>query len=126
MLSLVDFCACALTGNRTGDPLVRRPVLNPLSYTSQGETFYFFFLILLFFFYFNCCLSSFLPFTPTPALPTSLPLFLSSLVTVHVTPPCYCPCVLYTCFCKPFPLSPETPSLCFLTPRQLSHTHQGC
>ena len=28
--------ACALTGNRTGDPLVRRPVLNPLSYTGQG------------------------------------------------------------------------------------------
>ena len=30
--------ACALTGNRTGNPLVRRPVLNPLS--SQGETTY--------------------------------------------------------------------------------------
>ena len=29
--------ACALTGNRTGDPLVRTPVLNPLSHTSQGE-----------------------------------------------------------------------------------------
>ena len=28
--------ACALTGNRTGDPLVHRPVLNPLSHTSQG------------------------------------------------------------------------------------------
>ena len=28
--------ACALTGNRTGEPLVRRPALNPLSYTSQG------------------------------------------------------------------------------------------
>ena len=28
--------ACALTGNQTNDPLVRRPVLNPLSYTSQG------------------------------------------------------------------------------------------
>ena len=28
--------ACALTGNSNGDPLVRRPVLNPLSYTSQG------------------------------------------------------------------------------------------
>ena len=27
---------CALTGNRTGDPLVRRPALNPLSHTSQG------------------------------------------------------------------------------------------
>ena len=28
--------ACALTGNQTGDPLVRRLVLNPLSHTSQG------------------------------------------------------------------------------------------
>ena len=28
--------ACALTGNRTGDPLVHRPVLNPPSHTSQG------------------------------------------------------------------------------------------
>ena len=28
--------ACALTGNRTGDSLVHRPTLNPLSYTSQG------------------------------------------------------------------------------------------
>ena len=29
--------ACALTGNQTGDPLVRRPTLNPLSHTSQGK-----------------------------------------------------------------------------------------
>ena len=29
--------ACALTGNRTGDPLVHRLVLNPLSHTSQGR-----------------------------------------------------------------------------------------
>ena len=29
--------ACALTGNRTGDPLVHRPALNPLSHTSQGQ-----------------------------------------------------------------------------------------
>ena len=28
--------ACALTGNQTGDPLVRRLVLKPLSCTSQG------------------------------------------------------------------------------------------
>ena len=28
--------ACALTGNRTGDPLVLRPVLNPLSHISQS------------------------------------------------------------------------------------------
>ena len=30
--------ACAPTGNRTSDPLVHRPVLNPLSHTSQGQT----------------------------------------------------------------------------------------
>ena len=29
--------ACALTGNRTDDPLLHRPALNPLSYTSQGS-----------------------------------------------------------------------------------------
>ena len=28
--------ACALTGNRTSDPLVYSPVLSPLSHTSQG------------------------------------------------------------------------------------------
>ena len=27
---------CALTGNGTGDPLVHRPILNPLSNNSQG------------------------------------------------------------------------------------------
>ena len=31
--------ACALTGNRTGDLLVHRPALNPLSDTSQGSLF---------------------------------------------------------------------------------------
>ena len=31
---------CTLTGNWTGDPLVRRPVLNPLSHTSQGWCFF--------------------------------------------------------------------------------------
>ena len=30
--------ACALTGNGTGDPLVHRLVLNPLSHTSQGKS----------------------------------------------------------------------------------------
>ena len=30
--------ACALTGNRTGEPLVHRPVLNPLRHTSPGHT----------------------------------------------------------------------------------------
>ena len=33
--------ACALTGNRTDNALVRRPALNPLSYSSQGNTLYF-------------------------------------------------------------------------------------
>ena len=28
--------ACALSGNQTSDPLVRRLVLNPLTHTSQG------------------------------------------------------------------------------------------
>ena len=29
---------CALTGNWTNDPLVRRPALNPLSHTNQGRS----------------------------------------------------------------------------------------
>ena len=29
--------ACALTGNQTGNPLVHRPALSPLSHTSQGK-----------------------------------------------------------------------------------------
>ena len=29
--------ACTLTGNRTGDPLVGRPALSPLSHTSRGS-----------------------------------------------------------------------------------------
>ena len=29
--------ACALTGNRTSDPVVHRLVLNPLSLTGQGS-----------------------------------------------------------------------------------------
>ena len=29
--------ACALTGNQTGDPLVLRPELSPLSHTCQGR-----------------------------------------------------------------------------------------
>ena len=33
--------ACALTGNQTSNPLVHRPMLNPLSYTSQGIYFLF-------------------------------------------------------------------------------------
>ena len=30
--------ACTLMGNWTGDPLVHKPTLNPLSYTNQGTT----------------------------------------------------------------------------------------
>ena len=30
--------ACTLTGNRTGDPLVHRLALSPLSHTSQGTS----------------------------------------------------------------------------------------
>ena len=36
--------ACALTGNQTCDSLVCRPVLNPLSYTSQVTNIYIFFI----------------------------------------------------------------------------------
>ena len=32
---------CALTGNQTGNPLVHRPALNPLSHTSQGSSYSF-------------------------------------------------------------------------------------
>ena len=30
--------ACALTGNRTGDPLIQSPALSPLSHTNQGNS----------------------------------------------------------------------------------------
>ena len=30
--------ACALTGHRTGDSLVHKSELNPLNYTSQGQS----------------------------------------------------------------------------------------
>ena len=33
--------ACALTGNPTSNPLVRRPALNPLNHSSQGKNKYF-------------------------------------------------------------------------------------
>ena len=39
--------ACALTGNRTGNPLVPTPVLNPLSHTSLGRVIKIFFLIFI-------------------------------------------------------------------------------
>ena len=31
---------CALTGNRTGDPLVHKSAFNPLSHTSQGRNYF--------------------------------------------------------------------------------------
>ena len=34
--------ACALTGNRTSNPLVRRPMLNPLSHTCQGKVSFYY------------------------------------------------------------------------------------
>ena len=37
--------ACALTGNQSSDPLVCRPVLSPLSHTSQGESLIYLILI---------------------------------------------------------------------------------
>ena len=54
---------------------------------------------------FYCCSStvfchSLPPFSTSPVLPTSLPISI---------PPCYCPCVLYSCSCKPFTLSPYNP-----------------
>ena len=33
--------ACTLTGNRTSDPLVHKPGLNPLSHTSQGRSWFY-------------------------------------------------------------------------------------
>ena len=51
---------CDLTGNRTGNPLVHRHMLNPLSYTSPGDLFYFFKKIL---FHFCSDLNYFLPST---------------------------------------------------------------
>ena len=74
--------ACALTGNRTGNPLVHRPALNPLSYTSQGT------------FFKNCILlmmliqlSQFSPFPPLhlahPLLPQAVPIS------------CLCPWVMH-------------------------------
>ena len=41
--------SCALTGNRTSNLLVYRPMLSPLSYTSQGLLFFIFKTIFLFY-----------------------------------------------------------------------------
>ena len=40
--------ACALAGNQTSDPLLYRPLLNPLSYTSQSILWSFFKMYILF------------------------------------------------------------------------------
>ena len=39
LLTWPETQACALTGNRTSEPLVSRLALSPLSYTSQGSIF---------------------------------------------------------------------------------------
>ena len=44
--------SCTLTGNQTSNPLVHRPVLNPLNHTSQGWFFLFILLILYIAFFF--------------------------------------------------------------------------
>ena len=56
--------------------------------------------LILFFIVVQVQFSAFSPTSPHLALPTSLPCF-------H--PPCYCPCVLYNCSCKPFNLFPCNP-----------------
>ena len=45
--------ACAPTGNRTGDPLVRRPALSPLSHTSQGQLLFILINIFKYYYYTN-------------------------------------------------------------------------
>ena len=60
--------ACALTGNRTSDPLVCRLALNPLSHTSQGQSLPF------------CSLNIFFPHLVTTPSPPSLPLPLLSFL----------------------------------------------
>ena len=54
--------ACALSGNRTSDPLVHRPMLNPQIHTSQGSSF---FVVVV-----QLQLSPFPPSLLSPALPS--------------------------------------------------------
>ena len=55
--------ACALTGNRTDDPMVCRPALNPLSHTRQSHVFKLFkHLFLLYFLHYH--LSPLYPLLP--------------------------------------------------------------
>ena len=55
--------ACALTGNGTGDHLVRRLALNALSYTSQG----------FFRFFFYCWSITIVPVSPVMLFPVPPP-----------------------------------------------------
>ena len=48
--------ARTLTGNRTSDPPVHKPVLNPLSHTSQGEFIVILLFIVLIIFFLDKCL----------------------------------------------------------------------
>ena len=54
--------AWALTGNRTFNPLVRRPALSPLSHTSQGRTYYFVNVLWILFIFLSVFLFVFLRF----------------------------------------------------------------
>ena len=63
--------ACALTGNRTSDPLILRLALNPLSYASQGMP--------------SICFLFVFPMTSSPLITQSDP---SKCIPDYVTP-CY-------------------------------------
>ena len=55
----------ALTGNRTGDPLVPRPAHNPLSHTIQGNICFYYKLL-------PYCFSLLLQFVLDPVCPTQI------------------------------------------------------
>ena len=74
--------ACALTGNRTGNNLVCRLVLNPLSHTSQGYTFFFYSS-----FWFTAKLSRryrHFPCISCPHIRTAFPLSMSHTRALHL------------------------------------------
>ena len=75
--------ACSLTGNQTCNSLIHRPVLNPLSHTSQGTIrvymyiYYFilfYFILFLWLLYYSCTNFPLLlsPVPSTPPLPQSI------------------------------------------------------